>query len=488
MVGARDRSALLVVFIAAVAVAALGLWLWAGLPLGVPGEWVWRPNDVPVSLGPSALAGLALVVLGTALCRPGRWSAMAPAARGLSLAALVLVVFGLQCALLNAVGFPWVAPGAVIASPNATTYFGVSLDVDHVPSWLASYHEQLPYLPHHARTHPPGVVLFFLVVRRLTAGVAPRPFLAALARGYNDTFGLGLSPTDALAAMLSAPLIALSGALALVPLYLLARQLMSAEAALSATVLAAAMPGLLLLGASPDLTVLAMTAATLALGHAAWRRTSLPLAFAAGLALAGGLFFTFAFAAVGGWVALWLLLEIRRLRGRVGVRWGAVRCIAAGLGGLATCYWALRVATGYRPVLAAAAALGAHREVTVTETARTYWKWLIMNPVEVAVFLGLPLAVCAIWGSRWRKRDEADGALRAFLLGWLVLVGVLNLSGAVRGEVGRIWVFLAWPAALPAAARLAGHPLRAATVCAMILLMVCQALAMRAWLTIYSIL
>src|SRR4029077_14509476 len=39
---------------------------------------------------------------------------------------------------------------------------------------------------------------------------------------------------------------------------------------------------------------------------------------------------------------------------------------------------------------------------------RTYWKWLLVNPVEFAVAAGVPLAVLAMWSivRNWRMPGE----------------------------------------------------------------------------------
>ena len=37
-----------------------------------------------------------------------------------------------------------------------------------------------------------------------------------------------------------------------------------------------------------------------------------------------------------------------------------------------------------------------HREITLHEAGRTYWKWVLYNPVEFAFFLGFPLEILAV--------------------------------------------------------------------------------------------
>ncbi len=129
-----------------------------------------------------------------------------------------------------------------------------------------------------------------------------------------------------------------------------------------------------------------------------------------------------------------------------------------------------------------------HREVTTVEFPRSYWKWLLMNPVEVAIFAGLPLVAAALWSWPGLARSPEWARLRHFLAAWLIVLALLNLSGAVRGEVGRIWLFLFWPVSLAAGTWLASRPRPAAVTPVLVALQVAQALLMKGHLIIYSIL
>jgi len=484
------RSARNLLLASALAVAAGGAAIAFGAPAGIPGEWVWRPNEVPVSLLPAVVPGLALVLVAAALARPGRWGALRPAGRAAWLGALIACLFAFQCALLTAVGHPLAGPGAVIASPSATTYFSVSFDIQNPRAWIGGYAARMPDLPYHARTHPPGLLLMFYAVRRAAAALIPRPgpFLQAAARDYNDTFGLGLSASDSAAAIASAFLIALIGALALAPIYLLARRLAGVDADSCAVALAAGIPAVAVLGASPDLIVLTVAASTLALAYHGYRAGSAPAAFLAGVMLALGLFLTFGLLGLVAWLTLWALIGLRGSQHR-GV---ALRRIAAGgvagAAGFFLFYVVLTLATGYQPIAVAREALFAHRGVTTVEASRTYWKWLLGNPLEAAFFAGAPLVLAALWGVRTLRNSPEHGRLRAFLVAWLATVALLDLSGTVRGEVGRIWAFLFWPAALAAAPWASSQPRRGVIVAALVFLEVWQAILMRGYLTMYSIL
>lgn len=80
-------------------------------------------------------------------------------------------------------------------------------------------------------------------------------------------------------------------------------------------------------------------------------------------------------------------------------------------------------------------------ETTVTvignQAARNFWVWLVFNPIDFVIFLGIPLAVLAWFGTKKK---------------WLVVGLIVFTTIFSRGEVGRIWVPL-----MPLAAIAAGE-------------------------------
>ncbi len=490
-----DRPTRYLLLIAGLAVALAANLFGRGVGVGIQAyraEWIWRPlaKGIPVSLLPAAgVAGL-LVVLIWWLCREGRWERMPGWGRAVSLIGLVLVTFAVQCALVNAVGEPWVAPGAIIASPVSTTYFAISHDVHSLTGYLASYHQIMPGLPYHAATHPPGLTLFFWAVRRICEAVIPASALGspvvAQVQWYAEKLGVGFPPSDAVAAIVSALLLALAGSSSIVPAYVLARRLAGARAGLLAACLMASIPSLLLLPASSDQLVLFFAVRVVCLAYLAWKSDRLWAAGLAGVALAVGAFVSLGLLVLAVWLAVWAVLGWLRSADRG----AAVRRLllrgAAGVTGFVSLYLILFLATGYRAWAVAYIGLFAHRQATTVEFPRTYWKWILMNPVEMAVFAGLALAIAALWAAP-AMRSPQSRPLRLFLLSWLIVLVVLDVSGTVRAEVGRIWLFLMWPLAFAAGERLSRAPKYATALPLLVLMQLGQALAMRGYLTMYDI-
>jgi len=191
--------------------------------------------------------------------------------------------------------------------------------------------------------------------------------------------------------------------------------------------------------------------------------------------------------AVGLWVLLLAIVGAIRRPDRVAVVGTFLRLALAGLAGFALFYVVLYFTLGYHPIEVARQALFAHHGVTTVDTARTYWKWVLVNPIECTVFAGLPLVIAALWAIPDLRRDPERRCLNTFLIASAIAFVLLDLSGTVRGEVGRIWLFLMWPLAMAAAPAL-DRPNRNGVFVAIVLLQVLQALLMRAYITPYSVL
>jgi hypothetical protein len=244
-----------------------------------------------------------------------------------------------------------------------------------------------------------------------------------------------LPEPDAAGLALTGALTLIACALTVVPLYLLARSTMPASTAWASATLWPLVPAALMFQPAADTAFPFISTTALGLGCWAVRggwRIGLVLGFMTGLTLAVGMFFTLAFLPVGLVVALVVAsspgLSLSR---KVQV----ILAIGAGflVGTLA--WWG---ATSANPLTIWWVNQQNHGRFYVLYPRR-YWAWLIENPLEMAVAVGLPSMIWAVVAMRW------PGEIPRVTWSTLFVLAILTLSGKNLSEVARLWLPLMPP-------------------------------------------
>jgi hypothetical protein len=293
-------------------------------------------------------------------------------------------------------------------------------------------------------TNPPGpLVVFWSLNNVLHDPVA----IGRITRGLEDhlTHGVRLEdspyarqifrevyPSQLFGAWLAVLLLPAFASLVAIPAYLLARSVYGRREAVLAATFSVTVPSLLLFSPGMDqcYPVLAATAAWLA--HGAGRRHSLLMAGLCGLTLSVGFFFSLAFAVAALAAGLLALVGFVQSETKGSPR-AVVGLAIAAVAGFLLPVLVLRVTVGYRSFAVWQVCLEANAEFNAA-SQRGYWTWLMLNPVEFAAFLGVPLACLLAW-----RAFGKDSLPALAVVGLLVLVDVLGLN---RGEVARLWLFL----------------------------------------------
>lgn len=95
---------------------------------------------------------------------------------------------------------------------------------------------------------------------------------------------------------------------------------------------------------------------------------------------------------------------------------------------------------------------------------RTYWKWLLVNPIELSFAVGVPVMGLAVTSTAWlfqkqpsgsaateESKDATDGKLRpatvhrmnrSMLIALATTIALLWISGKNNGEAARLWCFM----------------------------------------------
>ena len=493
------------VIFAAVAVALTALWLFVWrVPVGAKDQWLVAPNDAAWPAGAWLLPLGVVVIFGGAAAlsvydRFGRAKTRREQTNSTVTALVCLAVVGLV--------WPWslLGPGQIQSRSNvptlegrfntimvmwsdpATEYFGAAYSFDDARAYARNYAatQQKPVAraQAHVATHPPGAVLWFYGVRKLyesspalqsaLTGLAQTMTgqtaaeLASLARNLREASALAFGapsppelPASAVgAALLCAILLGLSLVIALPAVYGLAALGGGADSekrGLLAAGLWIVAPTTNLFAFTLDALVACGAVWTLYFAALAWHRASVESTpatsnsangwwLASGAALALTTFLSIGALAVGAILVVALALYRPR---------GGARALLI-LGGAFVVVWALLAWWGgFNPLQIALNAGRAHRFATLD--TRGYWPWVWLNWVMWLPFIGWPLVALLARGVKLYKESARPATLFAsgvrLGIATLAVLVLLSLSGNVRGEVERLWLFALAPLCVVAVA------------------------------------
>ena len=503
--------------IAAAATLSALLVLWGTTwPLGIPGEWTWDriPADplLPFSAIQAAIAAGIFVTVG--LFGDRRFAEASRRERLGWIAAASVAAMVWSWTVIALTPSPWNGGRAtwVLYYPGPSGYYTEARSTSDRWQYLAHYDEKVAEGDVlHIGTHPPGLVIAYWLLDSIRVNgpgvdallAATQPTEAAewwsLIQEQTAAAPVRPPPDDGRLLWFAAAVVWLLGLATAWPLGWLVSRSVGPTAGWRTALLWPAIPALAIFWPKSDgiLPFFGMT--TIALYVSAWDGRSWLRAALAGLVAFAGVMLTLGLLPSLFWLGVWtagqVVLALRHgttgslLRNRVWV----VPLVAAGsfllLTGVASSVMSLNLPAVWLGNLRNHAAFYDH-------FPRSYFGWLLVNPVELLFALGLPVGVVAIGqivalfrgrraGSRLPACDQetspqhgdrvppdADnpriegkndapgrqaGACPTLwcdlLLPTLVTFAVLWLTGKNSGEAARLWQFqFPWWLALTAAA------------------------------------
>ena len=313
---------------------------------------------------------------------------------------------------------------AVVRDADATSYDTDAARIDDPRAFLATYHATT--LAFHTTTKPPGPVLLYWAARRV-CGSSAGPVAGAVAISLLSMAG----PAACYAyARLLAP---------------------RRRPALVAAALYAVAPGPVLFLPELDQLYAALAVAMLVSWRYAYRRGRPAAAIGLGLVMAGAFAFAYNLLPLGALMAAGAARQAleKPARRAARVARAALLAVATTVAVAAT----VHLATGYRPIAAFARAVG---EQARHETGydRPYAQCVLFDPLDFlrgAGFASVALVAAYLARQRGSRARTAAGGL-AFVL-------FLDLTGLLRAETMRVWLFALPLVLAPAGVALARHRL-----------------------------
>lgn len=440
------------------------------IPLGVPGEWTWSRHagissfvDVVDRLVPALLCGAAFVLF----AEWGRRRILQVGGRGkaglYTLLILVAASWILSVQKSTPVAYRDIKPLWVLYDRSSSGYFiEAATRINSADEFLQAYEarmEQGDVL--HVGTHPPGLFLLAfgcLEICRSSESICSL-VEACHSRHEREAFRLvetetryatALDRSELAGLQLLSLVTSIAVVLAIVPLALLCRHLFDHVTAWKCCCLWPLLPSLTIFLPKSDLlfpltSMSALTLMVLAMQH----RKTLLLAVPAGLVLWVGLLLSLAHLPVIFLLAVFSLLRF------VKFGWSTLKRDACVLGIMifTVAATAILFSVVYDCNLLNVWLWNlTNHESFYSEYQRSWWKWLLVNPVELAFAVGLPVAFMAFAGLKsslhqlrpnrqsGTKKDKATAGLLVAAAAATILV--LLMSGKNQGEAARLWCFL----------------------------------------------
>jgi len=338
-------------------------------------------------------------------------------------------------------------------------FWQTAVAIDSVGSSLRTYPDLMRTTEFvHLMTHPPGGVLYIWLWRQafqLLPGVGR--IVAQVFRAYHCSalWFVRLENAQIASAMAQMTIPLLSG-LPILPLYLLGKRISSSKAAFRAAALYVMVPSLTVFTMRWDQIYPLFLCLSLYCLHRGLEERQSRFFFVSGLSLSVASFMSLGNLTIA--VAIGAYGLFRVLSVRPGDRWQWLqdtwRSWVWLAFGSAAVWLVYQAACGVSIWDVFSTSMRTHLYL-----GRSYWLWIGWNLYDFLTFLGIPIAVffVAESGRAWRAvRKDGGGVTDESLLALAIGVALLvvNLTGVVRGEVGRLWLLWMPVACLIAAVRL----------------------------------
>ncbi|CAG0933018.1 hypothetical protein TFLX_02853 [Thermoflexales bacterium] len=325
-------------------------------------------------------------------------------------------------------------------SVHNSGYFTTAVATPDLGSWLANFPAQMPSLPIHAQSHPPGPVIVHWLSWQIFQALPPLAEAIALPLRTLQCHNPALMSLEhaQLASASLGLLLPLIGGLAAWPLYALAKRLATARVAAITVLLFPLLPLFALWMSQWDQTYPLLLLLGLYLTHTGLEKTSWRRLFAAGVPLSMASFFSVGnfvlMVLVGLYGLVWLWFHRASLRPSISLLLRLAFTFALGCASIWLLYW---LCSGVNPL--DVISTGSRLAFESTTGNRSYGVWLLGNPIDFLVFLGFPIVILLL--SHLLKRAPLPQALWPMAIATCGTLILLWLSGIVRGEVGRLWIY-----------------------------------------------
>lgn len=438
------------VFFWLVALVSLGLSLAFLVDLtpwlrGAEGEFEWRWLYHPRGIIAARLLLVALVVAGLAAWYwLGRRSKQASA---WWLALLIPLGLALQLSIQSS-GPRGLEIVTRVLNPGYFGYYPPATQIENLPDFIDTYAENQHRFDHpRMQTHPPGNVVFHWVMVQLTRNPLAENLTRELAEPRLNTLPdwmADYSYSDIAGGMLASLVIPTLSVVAALPLYALARDAFGQETARRSAMLYVLAPVLTMFAPKIDIVYTLLSSAALWLLYRGVKDGGRWRLVMSGVLCSAGWFMSYSLIPLPLACGIFLLgtgFDAWRDDRRATLQRLAQRLALFGVGSISV-QISMAIAFGFEPLSAFSAMLG---QTAPYNEVRNYWYSLFYTPYDLLIFAGFPVAIYLlsyVWRmARSIARREALQAVDWILIGSLVAMGLMILSGVQKAENARVFAY-----------------------------------------------
>ncbi len=332
-----------------------------------------------------------------------------------------------------------------INDPVTTGYYTISKNVTSYSEFMKNFENYM--VGHHSVTHPPGSISFFYLanktflalpnsIKENVVNLFSPIYFAPYYHIYSYYFPQ-LSPNsfdqEYLLIVLSI-LVPLLSSLIIPATYFAAKNIFSEKTAIYSAIFAALIPSFLIF--APIMDQIFAIFPILSVGFLYRKGKKWLNYLLSGVIFSIGLFFTFGILVlVPMFIALIVFFEYKERR-KINRRMlnSSIKYVAIFILGLISFQLLLYLIFNYNPISTFIHTKEGHN----INKIRTYWLWLVFDLIIFFIMVGVPITVSFF---HFIKTKIRNNKIEPFSFFTLITILLLDISGIIRGEVERIWMF-----------------------------------------------
>lgn len=322
-----------------------------------------------------------------------------------------------------------------IIDPNMSDYFTQSTKINNIYQFLSNYNNTVLEFTGHARGHPPGGIILFWLINKifsLLPFITEKIQLLTVSRNDINILWLSLKSFEKAGALFSGIMIPFLSGITVMPIYKLGKLLYGSRTGLRSSLLYIITPSLVLFIPMYDALFPVFSTFSVYFLIKGLKSYSFKYLFLSGLILSLGLFFSMSLIPILSMIIIFSILGKKITELKI-----TLDTIIIFFLGLIVFPIVLYLIFNYSYIEVS-------KTIMTGLAPRSYLLWLIYNPYDHFIFIGIPLFILLIF---FIKNNLVNFSLKnktisnVLLISYLITFFMLNISGLCRAETGRIWLF-----------------------------------------------